>query len=137
MNVQQAIDYLLKTDIKPEDAGKTFKVDDDFYYIVKSYETKDEKDCKFESHRQYVDIQYMVDGKEAMSVIDISHVNPTTEYNGEKDIMFFEDPKQECATLTLSSGNYVTFYPNDAHRPSMKVKKSETILKAIGKVRIK
>ena len=136
MNVQQAIDYLLKANIKMEDAGKTFTVDDDFYYIVKSYETKDVEDCKFESHRQYVDIQYMVEGKEAMSVIDINRVNPTTEYNTEKDIMFFDNPK-ECATLTLSSGNFITFYPNDAHRPSMKAQEKEVILKAIGKVRIK
>ncbi len=137
MNVQQAINYLLNADIKMEDAGKTFTVDDDFYYIVKSYETKDESECKFESHRQYVDIQYMIQGKEAMSVIDISHVKPISEYNEEKDIMFFENPKEECATLTLSGGNYVTFYPNDAHRPSMKAQNKEVILKAIGKVRIK
>ncbi len=136
MNVKDAIDYLLKKDIKMEDAGKTFVVDDDFYYIVKSYETKDIEDCKFESHRQYVDIQYMVEGKEAMSIIDISHVTPTTEYDEKKDIMFFDSPK-ECATLTLSAGNYVTFYPNDAHRPSMKAQEKEVILKAIGKVRIK
>lgn len=136
MNVQQAIDYLLKADIKMEDAGKTITVDDDFYYIVKSYETKDVEDCKFESHRQYVDIQYMVEGKEAMSVIDINRVNPISEYNAEKDIMFFDNLK-ECATLTLSSGNFITFYPNDAHRPSMKAKEKEVILKAIGKVRIK
>ena len=137
MNVQDAIQYLLKTEIKPEDAGKTFTVDDDFYYIVKSYETKDVEDCKFESHRQYVDIQYMIEGKEAMSIIDISHVTPTTEYDEKKDIMFFEDPKEECATLTLSAGNFITFYPNDAHRPSMKAQNKEVILKAIGKVRIK
>ncbi len=137
MNVQDAINYLLKTDIKMEDAGKTFTVDDDFYYIVKSYETKDVEDCKFESHRQYVDIQYMVEGKEAMSIIDISHVTPTTEYDEKKDIMFFENPKEECATLTLSVGNFITFYPNDAHRPSMKAQNKEVILKAIGKVRIK
>ena len=136
MNVKDAIDYLLKKDIKMEDAGKTFVVDDDFYYIVKSYETKDVEDCKFESHRQYIDIQYMVEGKEAMSIIDISHVTPTTEYDEKKDIMFFDSPK-ECATLTLSAGNYVTFYPNDAHRPSMKAQEKEVILKAIGKVRIK
>ncbi len=137
MNTQEAINYLLNADIKEEDAGKTFVVDDDFYYIVKSYETKDVSDCKFESHKKYVDIQYMIKGTEAMSLIDVNRVNPTTEYNEEKDIMFFENPKEECATLTLSGGNYVTFYPNDAHRPSMKAQNKEVILKAIGKVRIK
>ncbi len=137
MNTQEAINYLLNADIKEEDAGKTFVVDDDFYYIVKSYETKDVSDCKFESHKKYVDIQYMIKGTEAMSLIDVNRVSPTTEYNEEKDIMFFENPKEECATLTLSGGNYVTFYPNDAHRPSMKAQNKEVILKAIGKVRIK
>ncbi len=137
MNTQEAINYLLNADIKEEDAGKTFVVDDDFYYIVKSYETKDVSDCKFESHKKYVDIQYMIKGTEAMSLIDVNRVSPTTEYNEEKDIMFFENPKEECATLTLSGGNYVTFYPSDAHRPSMKAQNKEVILKAIGKVRIK
>ncbi len=137
MNTQEAINYLLNADIKEEDAGKTFVVDDDFYYIVKSYETKDESECKFESHKKYVDIQYMIKGTEAMSLIDVNRVSPTTEYNEEKDIMFFENPKEECATLTLSGGNFITFYPNDAHRPSMKAQNKEVILKAIGKVRIK
>lgn len=136
MNVNEAVDYLLKANITKDDAGKKIVVDDDFYYMVQCYNTKEEANCKLESHRKYVDIQYMVEGKEAFNIIDISRVKQTCEYNQEKDIVFYELPK-EMAKFTLSSGNYITLYPNDAHRPGMKIGESKEVLKVVGKVKIK
>ena len=53
-----ALDYLMDLDDNSK-LGTTQIFGDDFYLNVHTYQTKSEEHCLFESHRKWIDIQYM------------------------------------------------------------------------------
>ena len=59
------------------------------YASVSEYTTKEYEDAKFEGHRKYIDIQYIVSGTESIEMADISKVTANTDYNENKDIEFY------------------------------------------------
>ena len=60
---------------------------DDIRGSISEYVTKDEKDCKYEGHRKYIDIQYVISGVEVIGVCDISKMTPKAEYDEQKDYL--------------------------------------------------
>ena len=121
-------------DIYKIEKNKKIIVNDDFYYTVQEYETKLVEQCKFESHRKYIDIQIIVNGEELMQIADISRLYIQEEYDGEKDIMFWKTPDQ-VMSVTLKQGDYIVLYPENAHRGAIKCGKETRVLKIVGKVR--
>ena len=81
---------------------------------VLNYETH--REGFYETHDQYIDIQYMVEGEEIIGVADISEDKELTEAKEENDVWFYD-----CKTepLTLSAGKYMVLYPNDLHCPGV------------------
>ena len=52
---------------------KRYDIDgDNLYATVSEYITKNEEDAKFEAHQKYIDIQYVISGKEIMSIAPLS-----------------------------------------------------------------
>lgn len=132
--VNNALEYLNSIDIYKIEKNKKIIVNDDFYYTVQEYETKLVEQCKFESHRKYIDIQIIVNGEELMQIADISRLYIQEEYDGEKDIMFWKTPDQ-VMSVTLKQGDYIVLYPENAHRGAIKCGKETRVLKIVGKVR--
>ena len=83
--------------------------------MVQSYDTDPSKTVS-ESHRKYIDIQFMVEGEEIIGVADISEDKELTEAKEENDVWFYD-----CKTepLVLSTGKYMVLYPNDLHCPGV------------------
>ena len=132
--VNNALEYLNSIDIYKIEKNKKIIVNDDFYYTVQEYETKLVEQCKFESHRKYIDIQIIVNGEELMQIADISRLYIQEEYDGEKDVMFWKTPDQ-VMSVTLKQGDYIVLYPENAHRGAIKCGKETKVLKIVGKVR--
>lgn len=133
--VEEAVEYLTKLNITEADAENKVIVNDDFYYSVQSYDTKDAKECKLESHRKYIDIQIMVEGRESMDLVDISKLTVKEQYDTEKDVMFWNIPDRMSRT-TLTEGDYIILYPENAHRGAQKMNESEHVLKIVGKIKV-
>ena len=112
-----------------------YDVDDDFFYLVQEYETKMPCDCKFEAHKKYVDIQYIVKGKECMEITASAFLKCEEPYNAQKDIVFFKEPKMAKRTF-VTAGMYEIFFPKDAHKPGIAHGTPEKVLKIVGKVKI-
>ena len=72
---------------KPE-KGEVLVDGENVYASVQTYVTKD--DAKYESHRRYIDIQYMIDGEEKIGVTDLSNCVSCVEYDSEKDLELLE-----------------------------------------------
>ena len=132
--VENALAHLLQQDISQADIGKKIVVSDDFFYTIQSYATKPVQECKFESHKQYVDIQIMLQGTERMDLADTSRLMILEDYDEDKDIMFWRPPFRMVST-TLSSGDYVILYPENAHRGAVSVQQKCEVVKIVGKVR--
>ena len=106
-----------------------------FYYNIQYYDTKSPDLCDFESHRKYIDIQFMVSGKECLEFSDISRLSVKQSYNENLDVMFWNVP-ENISKIVLSEGDYIVLYPEMAHRGAVICQKSEKVLKIVGKVRI-
>ena len=113
-----------------------YDIDEDNYFVISSYMTKDETDCKLESHKKYIDVQMLLDGQEKIKVADISLFKVKDEYNEEPDCMFYYSGEWLKDNI-LVPGKYLIFYPNDAHMPGIMVDSPSKVKKIVIKIKIK
>lgn len=131
--VYTALKFLSETDFSKMDLGRYELDGDNIFYMVQSYDTDPSKTVS-ESHRKYIDIQFMVEGEEIIGVADISSEKELTEAKEENDVWFYN-----CKTepLTLSAGKYMVLYPNDLHCPGVATNgKALTCRKVVVKVKV-
>lgn len=71
--------------------------------------------ARFETHRRYIDIQYVVEGFDLMGW---RHLDPTLTgkgFDAAKDLEFFEERPEWW--IPVPAGHFVIFFPEDAHAP--------------------
>lgn len=134
--IEFAMSYLKELDVSSLKINSKIIVNDDFFYSVQSYYTKDENLCDLESHRKYVDIQLLLKGEEYMDVCDISRLQTRKSYDINRDIMLWNIPKR-MMRIAMSPNDYIILYPENAHRGTIKVKEEPSqVIKVVGKVKI-
>ncbi len=131
--LKQGFEWLKNTDLENLADGRYYIDGEKLFANVQSYETKDE--APYEAHRKYADIQYMVKGVEKVGVTHYSNCSTETEYNEEKDIEFLECNICDFHEV-LEEGDFLVFYPQDAHQPSLNPDKKLNVKKVIVKVEI-
>lgn len=132
--VNLAIDYIRRLNLDELVAGQKYEVNEDFYYSLQEYETKPWEECILESHRKYIDIQWIAEGTEELQTCDVSCLALKNEYNEEKDIMFWK-PQLNMTRVVLRDNTYIVLYPKDAHMGCIAVGKPEKVKKIVGKVK--
>ena len=131
--IATALKYLENTDLYKFQNGKYEIEGDDIFVIAQDYHTKPLSEGKFEAHRNYIDIQYIIKGTEKMGYTNIHKLKSATEYDEEKDIIFFEG---EGDFVTVEEGFFTIFAPEDAHMPGIESKTSDYVKKAVVKIKI-
>lgn len=86
------------------------------FALVQRYAAKQEPFCRWEAHKKYIDIQYIVSGRETICTAYENEITLTVPYNEEKDISFYEG---EGARQQLKEGEFLILFPWDAHKPSI------------------
>ena len=104
---------------------------DNVFASIQTYEKKE--DAKYESHKKYIDIQYMIDGTERVGVTNLSNCTTCIEYDNERDLEFY-DINVEEEFVELSKGYFVVLYPHDAHKPSISLDEKSIVRKVVVKV---
>lgn len=132
--INEALNYLKNTDITTLELGKHV-INDWLYINVQEYMSKPLSECRFESHRKYVDIQMMIKGVEAIETCDIDKLAIETEYDNEKDVMFWEQKPNQMRSV-ITDNAYVILYPQNAHMPCIAVDKPAKVRKLVAKVLI-
>jgi len=89
---------------------------DHVYALVQSYQTVPAEEKKFESHRLYIDIQYVAAGSELIYYAPVDSLKSVTEYQAENDYHLYADPAASTP-LHLEPGSLALFYPHDGHKP--------------------
>ncbi len=115
---------------------KRYDIDgDNLYASVMEYVTKNEEDAKYEAHRQYIDIQYVISGIEEMGVAPISLLKDVTEpYDAIKDVGFMT--VKEGKFYNATPERFFIFFPSDIHRPGLKVRQNALLRKIVVKVKV-
>src|SRR3989339_84649 len=88
----------------------------DVYAIASSYKTASRGEKKFESHRKYADIQFLVSGREVIEWSPAAELKLFSPYNPQKDAAFYKKPAQ-TSLLNMSPGIFAVFFPGDGHMP--------------------
>ena len=108
---------------------------DNLFATVSEYQSKNEESAKFEAHRKYIDIQYVISGKEIMNLAPISTLKEVlTPYDAVKDIEFITVSK--VVNYKASPSNFFIFFPDDAHRPGLKDGSNSPVRKIVIKVKV-
>ena len=130
--VMRGLEILRDTDFsKLED--KRYEVEgDDLYFFIQSYETKEVNDTP-EAHRKYVDIQFLISGRERMGVGPLEEMTEEVKAKPEGDIWFYHGPLDE---IRLEGDRFAVLWPEDAHAPCIAVDGPEPCRKCVVKIRV-
>ncbi len=130
--VRAAIEYAQTHDLTALACGRN-EIDGDTLFVnVAEYTTKLHKDCKWEAHRAYIDVQCIIAGTEE---IDSTHIErlEADPFDVENDFHFLEGETVDTRVV-LKPGDYAVYFPEDAHRPGMCVDEPAQVKKAVFKV---
>lgn len=132
--ITEALEYIEALDKSTLTPG-IHEVNDEFYYNYLEYEAKEPTNTIYEAHKNYVDIQYIVEGQEHVDVSFEEYMELDTPYDVEKDIMFYKNP-QKCFSRILGAGEYIIVLPHELHKPGQKVGENGNVKKIVGKIRV-
>lgn len=108
---------------------------DKMFLHVHEYSTKKISECRFEGHRNMIDLQYMISGSEIIECADKRKLIADDEYDCYKDIEYFIEPEKIVLTkLHLNAGSFAIFFSEDAHRPQISDGYSDSVFKAVIKI---
>ena len=131
----KAFTFLKTTDL-PKLEVKRHDIDgNNLYALVSGYVTKNVEDAKFEKHNKYIDIQYVINGTEQMSIAPLKMKKDVlTPYDEAKDIEFMT--VNQCSSYNATSEKVFIFFPSDIHRPGVKVGENALVKKVVIKVKV-
>lgn len=130
----QAFEFLKNTDLNSLPKGKAELDGQNLFYTIDFYLTKNMEDTRYESHQKYIDIQYVFAGEELMGITTTDQAQVTEPYNSEKDIIFYSSDKGIFARA--NPAEYLVFFPEDVHRPLIKVGDNAAAKKVVVKIKI-
>ena len=87
----KAVDFLMNTDLENLEAGKYLIDGDNVFANVVEYTTIPWEEAKYEAHKNYTDIQYVIKGSEVMTYAPIDQLNVSVPYNPDKDAVLFDN----------------------------------------------
>lgn len=130
----KAFKFLSEQDLAKQATGKHELEGNDLFVNVDEYVTRNEEDVLFEAHKKYADIQVLISGEEKIGVLQLAKTTVFIPYDEEKDIMFLTaDEKNYRMAMP---GKFFLFFPDDAHRPTVKTVENVPVRKIVVKVRI-
>lgn len=130
----KAFEYLAQTDFSTLEKGK-YEIDGkNIFAIVNEYETIDPSGEKMESHRKYIDVQYIVSGAELIGHDFMQEKQPSKAYSEEDDYMLFAE-KPSFFSL-LAQDHFAIFFPTDLHMPNLRVDTPGPVKKVVIKISV-
>ena len=130
---EKAFEYLDEFIKAPMAPGRYEICGDDLFVVVQSYETKDEG--LLEAHDKYIDIQCMISGTEKVSYANREGLETAVAYDADKDLLVLKNT-DSCTDFVLRAGEFMIFYPADAHRPAITASEKSKVIKLVFKVKM-
>ncbi len=131
--IKKGLEYIRNANLESMENGKYEISKDEIFISVQDYYTKPESEGKFEAHKKYIDIQYIISGEEKLGYTNISNCTKLTDYNESDDIEFLEG---KGSFLNASKGMFLIFTPEDAHMPCISINEKTYVKKAVVKAAV-
>lgn len=127
-----AADFLSREDLATLPLGRYDLTPEGAYANIQEYTTRDSS--KYEAHRDYIDVQVVVSGREQIFISALGDLSGCLqEYDSEKDIEFWA--LSSCPRSAVAdSAHWVILFPSDAHEPCMTLDEPSAIRKVVVKI---
>jgi YhcH/YjgK/YiaL family protein len=112
----EAFAFLARQDLDTLPAGRVDILGDEVYALVQKYDTHPPLPGRIETHRKYIDIQFVLRGQEHFGIASLPELTSTEPYDEKKDIAFFSG---ELTTLPLPQDHFIILHPNEPHAPGL------------------
>ncbi len=131
----QAFEFLKTHDLQNLEL-KRYDIDgDNLFATVSEYTTQSEDEKHYEAHRKYVDIQYVISGREEIGVSPLADTTQTFQnYDPAKDIGFYA--VNPVKNYEATPRNFFIFFPSDAHRPGLDPGEKTQVKKLVIKLKV-
>jgi YhcH/YjgK/YiaL family protein len=133
--LQAGFEFLERADLAALPMGKHEIHGDSVYALAMKSPSRAPETGQFESHREYIDIQYLVSGEEIIGVAPVATLQVVTPYDAAKDIIFYAVPKT-YRELEIRPGHFAVFFPPEGHLPMCHSHGPHELHKVVVKVRM-
>jgi len=123
----KAFEFLLRPDLQELPVGE-YEIDGERVYAIVSKDPGRKRDeALLETHEKYIDIQLVLAGTDDMGwKPKLLCKQPSGEYAHQSDLQFFTD--KPAAWLSVESGAFAIFFPEDAHMPLISAEKIHKVV---------
>ena len=137
--IYSVLEYLRGTDFKNILDGAYPMPHTDFIVKVQRYKTRPIEDCRPESHKKFIDVQFVTIGEEVLGWCPLSpDLKISSPYDEKNDVTFYENLLPESSVM-LADRNYAVLFPLDVHRPcgSLDEEQPSQVTKVVVKIPVK
>ena len=129
-----ALEWMAHADVSGLKSRDQVTIDGDRVYAKYfDMETKLPDGVMPEGHSNYADIQYLLDGEEALGYARKGEEAPAKPYDAQKDIAFWDVPYD---TIRLKAGDFYIVWPDDLHAPRLALKETGKVRLLVIKVKL-
>ena len=112
--IDDVVEFLMQPDLSRPEIELRGR---DLFVRIMRYIPQPASQNKFETHQIYADIQVLIQGRELMQYARYQDLKALTEYDVKNDYRFYMAEK-DVSGLDVHAGEFVVFFPGEAHRPS-------------------
>ncbi|MCQ2346719.1 MAG: YhcH/YjgK/YiaL family protein [Paludibacteraceae bacterium] len=127
------MEFFNNNDLEELPACKLKLDGDDLIVSIVDFQGKEERECKLEAHRDYIDIQIPLTGSETFgwkAQVDCQTI--ANEYDEGKDVETYRD--RDTIKVQVPQGHFIVFFPSDAHQPG--IAPNQSYRKVIVKIKV-
>jgi biofilm protein TabA len=129
---EEAFSFLKTHDLSSIAKGR-YVVDGDNVTATVTYDSSKNLDkTSWESHRKFIDLQYVIEGEELMGVCPVSEATVTNPYNERRDVANYS-VKGKIYSATADA--FFLFFPHNAHRPNITPGGNKPVKKIVIKIK--
>lgn len=130
--IDRAIEFLQRPDLSSLAAGR-YDIDlDRVYALVSEYTSSPMGERRWEAHRRYLDLHYMIRGTERIGYSPVSQMQIET-YDEGKDMLWLSGTGEY---LTLLRDHFMLLCPEDAHMPGVADGEPIDVRKIVVKIQV-
>lgn len=102
-------------------------------YSIQEYMTKSEEECVLESHRNHIDIQYIIEGHELFKLYTNNCLTSLGEYNEEKDVELWKDGIVSSQSILVPE-SIIVVRQCQPHKGAIRMRMPEKVKKIVCKL---
>ena len=125
---------LAAMDIAKLESGRYPVADSEAFILIQRYTSRNRAQSVWESHRKFIDVQYVVAGEELMGYQTIDTLSVSKPYDASSDAALYTG---EGLMIHAGAGTVALFFPQDGHMPGVAVDAGIPMLKVVAKLPVR